>query len=86
MRLADIQEGGVYTNAGSAQLFSAGRADCRIAGAAGWPRGHVVTWSTDTFLVQRCNRDTAGKTHGKCGIATFAKWATHRVDSTKQSA
>ena len=49
------------------------------------PGGHVVTWSTDTFLVQRCNRDTAGKTHGKCGIATFAKWATHRVDSTKQS-
>lgn len=82
MNQNDIQEGCVYANVAQPNYF---RQVEMIVESPGRPGGYVVAWSTDTFLVQRCNGDAAGKTHGKCGIATFAKWATHRVDSSKQS-
>lgn len=44
------------------------------------PGGKVVAWSTDGFAVRRGNGDHSGKTRGKCGIATFAQWASRRLE------
>lgn len=72
MNPCDIKEGRVYVSDKRPNYFR--RVDM-IVDSPARPGGKVVAWSTDGFLVQRSNGDRSGKTHGKCGIETFAKWA-----------
>lgn len=78
----DIQEGCQYVNERLPNYY---RQVEMIVDAPARPGGKVVAWSTDGFLVKR-DSGYGGKTHGKCGIATFAAWATRRLDVAEQSA
>lgn len=71
----DIQEGCCYSNDSRTNYF---RQVEMIVDAPKRPGGKVVAWSTDGFPVRR-DSGFGGKTHGKCGIATFAKWATCKL-------
>jgi len=77
MRADEIVEGGCYVADDDAQYFR--RVDL-IVDAPGRPGGKTVAWSTDGFQVKRRNGDNSGPTRGKCGIATFAKWATRKIE------
>lgn len=79
MQISEIEEGGCYANVDQPDYFR--RVDL-IVKSPPRPGGSVVAWSTDGFQVRRGDRGNGGKTHGKCGIATFAKWATSRIDGS----
>lgn len=73
MDAALIVERGVYAQSADAGYF---RQVELIVSAPGRPGGRVVQWSTDAFNVQGGH----GRTHGKCGIETFARWAKVRIN------
>lgn len=68
MRIEDIVEGKSYVDDGPGSYF---RTVEMIVDAPKRPGGKVVAWSTSGFDV----KDRAMRTHGKCGIKTFAAWA-----------
>jgi hypothetical protein len=68
VRIEDIKEGKSYVDGSTGTYF---RTVEMIIEAPNRPGGRVVAWSTEGFAVQ----DRARKTHGKCGIRTFAEWA-----------
>nr|BAO18925.1 hypothetical protein [Burkholderia sp. M701] len=77
MHISEIAEGGCYANVNQPDYFR--RVDL-IVKSPTRPGGSVVAWSTDGFQVRRVDGGNGRKTHGKCGITTFAKWATNRID------
>jgi hypothetical protein len=75
MRVADIIEGHRYTNDAMGDNYF--RQVEMIVDAPKRPGGKVVAWSTDGFNVKRKeNGRVEAKMRGKCGIETFAKWAS----------
>lgn len=74
----DIIERVCYVNSSTPNYY---RCVEMIVDAPARPGGKVVAWSTDGFLVKDRLGSASGKTHGKCGIATFARWATSRLDA-----
>jgi len=78
MNIADIQEGKSYRTEGGGTYF---RTVEFIVDAPKRPGGKWLNWHTDGFCVQ----DQAHKRHGKCSIATFAKWAKEEVCRTNVS-
>ncbi len=76
MRCEEIKEGSCYVNEAEPRYFR--RVDLVVESPTR-PGGAMVAWSTDGFSVRRRNGDDRGRTYGKCGLATFAKWATKRL-------
>lgn len=72
MNVNDIKEGEYYFNNKESNYF---RLVEMIIDSPNRPGGKVVAWSTDSFDVH-LSATKRGRTHGKCGIETFAKWAT----------
>ena len=75
MRIEDIVEGKSYVD-GTDRFYW--RTVEMIVDSPERPGGKVVAWSTDGFSV----KERAQKTHGKCGIKTFATWAKRELDTT----
>lgn len=72
MRSDDIEEGKTYVDGTATTYF---RTVEMIVDSPARPGGKVVSWSTSGFIVI----DGAKRTHGKCGIKTFAAWARYEV-------
>ena len=72
--VSEIKEGGCYTRDDEPGYF---RRVEFIADVPSRPGGKVVAWSTDGFAV---NGDNSGIARGKCGIVTFAQWASRRLE------
>ena len=72
MKIEEIKEGQCYMNNNWPNYF---RVVEMIVESPGRPGGYVVSWSTDTFNVINHGSSKLGRSHGKCGILTFAKWA-----------
>lgn len=72
MRQSDIAEGKSYAKSETGIYF---RTVEFLIDAPKVPGGKLVVWHTEGFAV----RDRAHKTHGRCGIETFARWALKEV-------
>ena len=72
MEVSQIVEHGVYAKSANASYF---RQVEMVVAAPARPGGYLVQWSTDAFNV----KDGKGRTHGKCGIETFARWAKVKI-------
>jgi hypothetical protein len=72
MNIDDIVEDGVYKGDYPGNYF---RVVSMIIDAPKRPGGKLVVWSTDGFAV----RNNECRTHGKCGILTFANWAHEKI-------
>lgn len=84
MKIEDIKEGCYYINKKTPNYF---RVVNMIVDSPSRPGGKVVSWSTDGFDVrlQRFPSDLRrGKSWGRCGIETFAKWADDFLDLDSQ--
>lgn len=81
MRESEIIEGHCYTNDRvGASYFRCARL---IVPAADRPGGKVVAWDTDGFdVLLDSNGKAPLKRHGRCGIATFAAWASRDITAT----
>jgi hypothetical protein len=77
MQVSDIQEGVAYRGNYTGNYF---RVVSMIMDAPKRPGGKLVVWSTEGFQV----RNHECRTHGKCGIETFARWAHTRIKTTSE--
>jgi len=72
MEVSQIVEHGVYAKSSNASYFRQVEQIVKAPARAG---GQVVQWSIDAFNV----KDGKGRTHGKCSIETFARWAKVKI-------
>lgn len=69
MKPEEIHEGHIYTNNNQPNYFKV----VQFIVDSSRPGGKTVSWHTDGFNVVTENNHR-GKSHGKCGIETFAQW------------